>query len=117
MLSEKETAFIAYWEANRENEKTVSYRIIKGLPMAMLFALPILLFVVVVKLYFPDWNAKVSQTSPGMLLTAVVAVMITVLFYSYFRMQFKWEHNEEIYCGRLGHSVEQVREWQVGGIV
>lgn len=109
MLSEKDKQFIQYWEANRENEKTILFRVIKGLPMAMLFALPILLFVVVVKLYFPDWNAKVSQTSPGMLLTAVLAVMITVLFYSYFRMQYKWEYNEEIYL-RLKKKAERSGE-------
>lgn len=107
MLSEKDKLFIKYWEANREHEKTILFRVMKGLPMAMLFALPILLFVVVVKIYFPDWNAKVSQTSPGMLLTAVFAVIITVLFYSYFRMQFKWEHNEEIYV-RLKKKAERL---------
>ena len=65
--------------------------------MALLFGLPIILLVVVVKLFFPDWYMKISGMSPGMVVTAVIAVIGIVLFYSYFRMQYKWEMNEQFY--------------------
>jgi hypothetical protein len=40
---------------------------------------------------------KISSTSSGMFFTAVVAMIVVVLFYAYFRMQYKWEMNEQLY--------------------
>ncbi|MCW3090998.1 MAG: hypothetical protein JWP81_2067 [Ferruginibacter sp.] len=97
MISEKESAFLSYWERNRDIENTFTSKLTRGLPMAMLFGLPIILLVVVVRLFFPDWYMKISGTSPGMFVTAVVAMIGVVLFYSYFRMQYKWEMNEQLY--------------------
>lgn len=65
--------------------------------MALVFCLPILLFLVVVYLFFPEWYTKVSQTSQGTFITIIIAVFICVLFFSYFRMQYKWELNEQLY--------------------
>jgi len=97
MISEKETAFLRYWERNREIENTFISKLTRGFPMALLFGLPIILLVVVVKLFFPDWYMKISGTSPGMFMTAVIAMIGVVIFYSYFRMQYKWEMNEQLY--------------------
>ena len=56
MLTEKEKV-LAYWEGAREKRKVVSGKNEEGLPMAMLFGLPILASVVVV--YFvPEWYTK-----------------------------------------------------------
>ena len=65
--------------------------------MAFIFSLPILLFVLVVYLFFPEWYTKVSQTSQGTFITIVIAVFICILFFSYFRMHYKWELNEQLY--------------------
>ncbi len=89
MISEKDTAFLRYWERNREIENTFVSKLTRGFPMALLFGLPIILLVVVVKIFFPDWYMKISGTSPGMFVTAVIAMICVVLFYSYFRMQYK----------------------------
>ncbi len=97
MISEKEKEFLQYWEKNREAENIFLYKLLKGLPMALLFGMPIILSVIVVRLFFLDWYTKISQTTPGMMTTAVIAVVILVLFYSYFRMQYKWEMNEQLY--------------------
>ncbi|MEP7141898.1 MAG: hypothetical protein ABI707_03455 [Ferruginibacter sp.] len=97
MISEKETAFLRYWERNREIENTFISKVMRGFPMALLFALPIILLVIVVRLFFPDWYMKISGTSPGMFVTAVIAMIGIVIFYSYFRMQYKWEMNEQLY--------------------
>jgi len=40
---------------------------------------------------------KISQTTPGMFISAIIAVVCIVLFYSFFRMQYKWEMNEQLY--------------------
>lgn len=97
MLTEKETKFLRYWEQNRAKESTVISKISRGLPMAVLFALPILLLVVAVWIYFPDWYMKISKTTPGMFITTIFAMFGVILFYSFFRMQFKWESNEQLY--------------------
>ena len=97
MVTEEEKKFLRYWEQHRESENNFSVKLLRGLPKAMLFGLPIILFVPVVRIYFPDWYYKISETSPGMFLTAIIAVVGIILFTSYFNMQFRWETNEQAY--------------------
>ena len=97
MITEKEKQFLRYWEANKANEDKFLNKILGGLPMAIIFGLPVILSVVVVRIFFPDWYMKISQTTPGMFISAIIAVVCIVLFYSFFRMQYKWEMNEQLY--------------------
>ncbi len=97
MITAKERQFIAYWEQEREWRSKFSNKLLSGLPMAMLFGIPIILSIVVVYFYFPEWYTKISNTSPGMFITVVIAVLIAILFFSYFRMHYKWEMNEQLY--------------------
>jgi cbb3-type cytochrome oxidase subunit 3 len=97
MLTEKEKQFLVYWERNREEQAAFASKLLRGFPMALLFSLPIILSVIVVKLFFPEWYTKISQTSPGMFVTITFAVILIALFYAVFRMHSKWENNEEVY--------------------
>ena len=97
MLSEKDKDFIIYWEKEKERRSTFSAKLIDGLPMAALFCVPILLFITAVYLFLPEWYTKISSRLPGSIVTIVIAVIICMLFFSYFRMQFKWESNEQLY--------------------
>jgi cbb3-type cytochrome oxidase subunit 3 len=97
MLSEKDKAFILFWEKNRTAQNTLASKIARGLPMAVLFVLPVILLVLSVWLFIPEWYIKISKTSPGMFATALFALFLVVLFYSFFRMQHKWEMNEQLY--------------------
>jgi membrane protein implicated in regulation of membrane protease activity len=113
MLSEKDKAFIQRWETVREKESSVKHKLLSGLPMAMLFALPVLLFFVIVKIFFPSWFATAThrqtevvvpgltqdhmQLSAGNMAMAFIAVLVVVLFFAYFRMHYKWENNEQLY--------------------
>ncbi|HMI78586.1 MAG TPA: hypothetical protein VK484_07320 [Ferruginibacter sp.] len=97
MLSEKEKQFIAYWERERERQNTVSGKIMNGLPMAIIFSLPILLIIFVIYFFFPDWYTKISNTSTGSFIAVIIAVFGCILFFSYFRMHYKWEMNEQAY--------------------
>ena len=97
MITEKEITFLRYWENNRDRENTFISKLSRGFPMALLFAAPIILLVVVVRLFFPDFYTKISGTSTGMFLTAIIAMFGVVFFYAYFRMQYKWEMNEQLY--------------------
>lgn len=97
MISEKDIQFLRYWERVRESENTFSSKISRGLPMAFLFGLPIILSVVAVRLFVPDWYMKISKTTPGAFITVIIAMILIILFYAYFRMQYKWEMNEQLY--------------------
>lgn len=97
MLTEKDKAFLDYWERNRERENQFANKLIGGLPMAILFSLPILLTVVVVWIFLPDWYMKISKSSSGTFITIIFAMFVISLFYSFFRMQHKWEMNDQLY--------------------
>jgi len=97
MITEKEKQFINYWEKEKDIQSTFSSKLLRGFPMAILFSLPIILSVIVVKLFMPEWYTKISATSPGMFTTVIFAVLVIAFFYAVFRMQAKWEHNEQLY--------------------
>ena len=97
MLTEKEKQFILYWEREREKQNSTKAKLINGLPMAVLFSIPILLFITAVYLFFPEWYTKISNRLAGSLVTIIIAVILCILFYSYFRMHYKWEMNEQAY--------------------
>ncbi len=97
MLSEKEEIFLQYWERNREEHSSFISKLLRGFPMACLFCLPILLLIVVVYFFIPDWYIKISKTSGSTFLVVVVAVFIAIIFYAFTRMHFKWEMNEQSY--------------------
>jgi preprotein translocase subunit SecY len=97
MLSEKDKDFIIYWEKEKDSRSSFSAKLTQGLPMAALFCSPILLFIAAVYLFFPEWYTRVSSRLPGSITTIIIAVIICILFFSYFRMQYKWESNEQLY--------------------
>ena len=113
MLTDKDRQFIIYWEKVRLKESSFSHKILSGLPMALIFGLPVLFFLATVKIFFPAWfttashkqtdvvvpglTEKFMKVSAGDITTAFIAVEIIVLFFSFFRMHFKWEMNEQLY--------------------
>lgn len=97
MITKKEKEFIHYWEQMRIVRSRFGNKMLSGLPVAVMFGLPIILSVVVIRLFFPEWYTKISNTTSGMFMVIVIAVLIAIFFYSYFRMHFKWEMNEQLY--------------------
>lgn len=109
MISEKDKAFLEYWDKVKEHENTFASKVSRGLPMAFLFALPIVLSVIAVRIFAPDWYMKMSSTSPGAFVTIMIAMVTIIVFYAYFRMQYKWEMNEQLYqeIKSKQHSINQ----------
>lgn len=97
MVSEQEKKFILYWEAQRIRQKTFLAKIIRGLPMAMLFSFPILLFVFAVNIFFPEWSTRISNMSFGTMGAIMTGIFLCILFFAYFRMHYLWETNEQLY--------------------
>lgn len=113
MLTEKDQQFIARWERVREQEAGFTHKFLAGLPMAMMFGLPVLLFFGIVYFFIPAWfttathksndvvvpemTAKFMKISSGDMLMIVIAILLLILFFAYFRMHYKWEMNEQLY--------------------
>jgi hypothetical protein len=97
MLMEEEEKFLTYWENNRDEFSGATSKFVRGLPMACVFGLPILLFIAAVYLFLPEWYIKISKTSPQAFFVVVIAVIIAIIFYAFVRMHFKWEMNEQLY--------------------
>jgi uncharacterized membrane protein len=97
MLSKEEEQFLQYWERNRELHSSFISKLLRGFPMACLFGLPILILIVAVYLFLPEWYIKISKTSASTFIVVVIAVFIAIIFYAFTRMHFKWEMNEQSY--------------------
>ncbi len=104
---------MTFWEENRESQNSFRAKIVSGLPMAAIFSIPILLFTASVYFFFPEWYTKVSKNFAGSLVTIVVAVFLCILFFAYFRMQFKWEMNEQYYQELKQKNKKQVENTDV----
>ncbi len=106
MVTEKEIAFVKRWAKVREQEAGVSAKIVRGLPVAILFVLPILLLIIVVYIFVPEWYTKVAPKDPGTFFIIFLALMIAVVFIAYFRMQFNFEKNDEL-CSLIEHKLKE----------
>jgi ABC-type maltose transport system permease subunit len=92
MLTKDEKSFMEYWEKNREKEKNFFRQLTYGSPRGLVFALPVLIAVI-----FHDWYKNMIMISTSQLVVIMVTVIAIALFYSIFRMKFKWENNEQLY--------------------
>jgi len=98
VLTEKEEAFIVYWRANRDKQKRTFRQFLLGIPLALLFVIPIVLN------FFSGWYkrarmmANTSDFNPGILL---LALLIIVVFIAIFSRKFKWDQHEQRYIELL----------------
>jgi hypothetical protein len=98
MLTDEEKSFIAYWEQRRLSEKKLLKQWLVGLPVGLLFGVPIFVN------FFSGWykradmivNSRMSnnQLDP---LVLIVAVVIIISFVAIFSKRHKWEMNEQRY--------------------
>jgi hypothetical protein len=104
MLTEEEEAFIKYWKVNRDKQKRTFRQFLLGIPLALLFVIPISLN------FFSGWHKRakmMSNTSdfnPGVLLLALVLI---VVFIAIFSRKFKWEQYEQRYIELLARKEKQ----------
>ena len=92
-LSEREIEFMAYWEQHRLKEKKVLNQLLVGLPLGVLFGVPVLLNL------FLGWYKRAgmvanTQVNPIILITAIVLIIVFVAIFS---RKHKWEMREQYY--------------------
>jgi hypothetical protein len=94
MLSEKEKAFIEYWEENRIKEKSILKQFFPGLPIGLAMGVAILL--VLESGWYERANmVENAESNPIVLFIAVAAI---VAFTGFFYKKFRWEMNEQAYA-------------------
>jgi protein-S-isoprenylcysteine O-methyltransferase Ste14 len=95
MLDPKEKLFVDYWERNRLKEKQFFYQILTGIPVGLLFALPIVFLLFTSRYWFKraDMVAN-SELSPAVL---IISVFIIALFFGVIRKRHQWEMKEQQY--------------------
>ena len=95
MLDQKEKLFVEYWETNREREKNILYQVLTGLPIGLLFALPIIFVLFTGRYWFKraDMVAN-SELNPVLLVSAVliIATFVAVLY-----KRHQWDMKEQQY--------------------
>jgi pilus assembly protein TadC len=92
MLTKDEILFLEYWGKRREKEKQFFRQLVTGLPMGLVFALPVLLVVV-----FHEWYKNMIYISDSQIIVIIIGVLCVAIFFSIFHGKFKWESNEQLY--------------------
>lgn len=92
MLTKDELLFLEFWEKNRDKEKQFLRQLAGGLPMGLVFALPVLVAVI-----FHGWYKNMIYISDSQIILIIITVLFVAIFFSIFRGKFKWEQNEQLY--------------------
>ena len=92
-MTQKEEAFLKYWEENRFKEKSILKQLFPGLPIGFAIGAAILL------LLDSGWYIRadmvaLSQSSPVVIFIAIACI---VAFTGFFYKKFRWEMNEQAY--------------------
>jgi hypothetical protein len=95
MLTENEKQFVKYWEENRLREKSWQYQLLTGLPLGLLFSLPIILLLMTAKLWYKRAEMLANTiVSPTIL---IIAVLLIAIFVAFFFKSHRWEMREQLY--------------------
>src|SRR4051812_14987638 len=98
MLSTEEKNFLVYWEANRLSQKSTLKQWLVGLPLGMLFGIPILIN------FFSGWYKRADMVLNSQLsnrgfnpLVLIIALLLIISFMAIFSKRHRWEMNEQKY--------------------
>ena len=95
MLSDKEQEFINYWKLRREKEGRLGWQLLTGIPIGLLFSMPIFIIVLTGKFWYKRADmVAVSKLSPVVL---VVAIVLIACFIAVFHRRVQWEKKEQQY--------------------
>ncbi len=90
-----ELKFMEYWEREREKQKKLLVQLMFGLPIGILFAVPIIINFILGRFWYKRADAVgLSQFSPTVLL---IAVLLIAVFTALINRRFRWEKLEQQY--------------------
>jgi len=101
MLTQEETRFVEYWEANRLRRKRFFKQLAIGLPLGVLLVVAIFLS------FLSGWHKQAdtemrsqAQSQPNyssIILVLVIAALLIVVFTAVFSARHKWDMDEQRY--------------------
>ena len=102
MITEEEKMFLQYWEANRLREKKIMLQLLIGLPVGMLFGLPVIFMLFSGKFWYKraDMEAN-THLNP---LVLIIAVTLIIVFVAIFYKRHQWEMKEQQYLEIKGRQ-------------
>ena len=94
MLTQEEKNFLQYWEKNRLRQKKIFRQFLVGIPVGLLFVIPIAINFASGWYRRADMEANNGEFSP---LVLIIALLLIVGFTAIFYRQFKWDQYEQRY--------------------
>ena len=95
LYTEDELKFMAYWEQNRLKERRLITQLTYGLPIGVIFAVPILVNFLLGRFWYKRADAVgLSQFSPTVL---IIAFALISIFVAVMNRKFRWEKLENQY--------------------
>lgn len=95
MISEEEKKFINYWEANRDHQGKWTTQLLSGIPLGLVFALPVFIIVFTGRYWYKRADMELNtKLNPWVL---IVAVFLIALFFAFFYKKYQWEKKEQQY--------------------
>lgn len=96
MLTDREKQFMEYWKQHRAKEKRTLRQLVLGLPLGLLFAVPIILN------FSSGWNKRADMWARGhaddnSAVVIIIAALIILVFVAIFSKRHRWEMNEQAY--------------------
>lgn len=105
LYTEDERKFIEYWEKNRDYQSTLRYQLLFGLPIGLLFSLPILINFLLGRFWYKRADAVgLSQFNPVVLVLAILGISI---FIAILNRKFRWEKLERQYLELIARNKGQ----------
>lgn len=83
-----------YWEKNREKQKKTFKQLLLGIPLALLFIIPIAIN------FFSGWYKRASmEANSGEFnpLVLLIALLLIAGFVAIFSRRYQWDRNEQHY--------------------
>jgi hypothetical protein len=107
MNSEQEDLYIKYWEANREREGRLITQLLFGIPVGILFSVPVFVILLSAKLWYKRADMAANSTlSPALLITAVglIAGFVAVIY-----KRHQWDMKEQQYLEFKARAEKRIR--------
>ena len=93
LVSDKELAFLKYWEANRQRQKKTIYQLAVGLPMGLLLS-GVILYTLETGWYARALMVANSKVNAAVLYAALIGIAVFVALFS---KKFQWDQREQQY--------------------
>lgn len=93
MLTEKEEAFLLYWEKARARQKKFLYQLGVGLPVGLIFG------VVIIANFYSGWYKRADMIANSRFnpIVLYIAVIIIAVFFAIFSKKFQYDQQEQRY--------------------